>query len=142
MKKNISKLELLELERLHKLSTSSHWIAKDLSQALNKDEDITLIVELRNKAEQLIDMSKSFLWAEKWYAIRLQMLRDLCEKNNLLKEFCDIVANGSSDSLPPNDYMKIHSTMEYEIDKLKKENERLQSKLDELDLVNYIQEDK
>ena len=138
MEKILNRVELRELERLHKEATPAHWIAKDLSQALKKNEDIILIIELRNKAEKLIDMAKSFLWSEKWYAIRLQLLRDLCEKNNLLKEFCDIVANGKSEVLPPNDYMKICSTMEWEIEKLKKENERLQDKLDQIELSKLL----
>lgn len=136
MKEHLTKLELKELEELNASATRPFWIAKDLG-CITKNEDICLIIKLRNKADGLISMAKSFLWNEKWYAIRLQMLRDLCEKNNLLKEFCDIVANGSSDSLPPNDYMKIHSSMEWEIEKLKKQNERLQSQLDELDLKKY-----
>lgn len=136
MMKNLNKLEIKELERLHKEATPANWIPKDIGQAAKKNEDIILIIELRNKAERLIDMAKSLLWSEKWYAIRLQMLRDLCEKNNLLKEFCDIVANGKSEALPPNDYMKIQSTMEREIEELKKQNQQLQEKLDQIQLRN------
>lgn len=134
MQKKLNKEELTELERLEKKSTPAHWVAKDLAQALKNNNDIILIVELRNKAEQLINMSKQLIHAENWYAVRLQKLRDLCEKHNLLTEFCNIVANGKESPTDPPTYQNIINKLEQDITKYKKKNNILQNKLDELQL--------
>lgn len=134
MKLDLNKEQLSELENLHKKSTPGDWVPKDLSQALKNNNDIILIVELRNKAEQLINMSKQLIHAENWYAVRLQKLRDLCEKHNLLTEFCNIVANGKESPTDPPTYQNIINKLEQDITKYKKKNNILQNKLDELQL--------
>lgn len=134
MKLDLNKEQLSELENLHKKSTPGDWVPKDLSQALKNNNDIILIVELRNKAEQLINMAKQLIYAENWYAVRLQRLRDLCEKHDLLTEFCNIVANGKESPTDPPTYQNILNKLERDITKYKKKNDILQNKLDELQL--------
>lgn len=132
--KYLTKEELSELNRLHQKATPGNWIAKDLMQGLKVNEDIFLILELRNKAASLIDMAKQLIHSEKWYAARLQHLRDLCEKNNLLTEFCNIVANGKESPTDPPTYQNIINKLERDLEKCKKENQLLQSKLDQIQL--------
>lgn len=139
--KYLNKEQLSELTRLHQKATPGAWIAKDLSQALKLNEDILLILELRNKASSLIDMAKQLIHSEKWYAVRLQHLRDLCEKNNLLTEFCNIVANGRESPTDPPTYHNILSQLEYDLQKYKKENKLLQDKLDKIELQKIKNKD-
>lgn len=134
MKKELNKEQLADLERLHKKSTPGNWIAKDLAQAFKNNNDIILIVELRNKAEQLINMAKQLIHSEEWYAVRLQKLRDLCEQHNLLTEFCNIVANGKESPLDPPTYQNIINQLQYDLEKHKKQINLLQNKLDEINL--------
>jgi hypothetical protein len=144
MKNILSKSELSELERLNKVASPAHWIPLDLSQALKKNEDIVLIVELRNKAGRLIDMAKQLLHTEKWYAIRLRQLRDLCEKHNLLTEFCNIVANGKENHTAPPTYQNIVNQLEYELEQYKKKERyeiELNQKEEEIDNLRDLLHD-
>ena len=98
------KLEYLNY--LNKKATPGPWIPMDLGQGLKRDADITLLVELRNNAEALIDSAQGQLWTEEWYAVRIEMLRDLCEKHGLLTEFCNIAANGKESVHSPATYQQ------------------------------------
>jgi vacuolar-type H+-ATPase subunit I/STV1 len=98
------KLEYLDY--LNKKATPGPWIPMDLGQGLKRDADITLLVELRNNAEALIDSAQGQLWTEEWYAARIEMLRDLCEKHGLLTEFCNIAANGKESASSPPTYQQ------------------------------------
>lgn len=102
----IRKDKLEYLDYLNKKATPGPWIPMDLGQGLKRDADITLLVELRNNAEALIDSAQGQLWTEEWYAARIEMLRDLCEKHGLLTEFCNIAANGTESVHSPPTYQQ------------------------------------
>jgi hypothetical protein len=95
---------LINLERLNRAATPGQWIPMDLAQSLKKNEDISLIIELRNNADMLINDSRSRLHTEQFYSVRMELLRELCEQHGLLTEYCNIAANGRKDIHDPPTY--------------------------------------
>ena len=113
----LHKEKLLNLERLNRAATPGPWIPKDLGQGLQKNEDISLLIELRNNADMLISDSRSRQHTEEWYAVRFELLRELCEQNNLLTEYCNIAANGVKDIHAPPTYQQQMEMLKFERDK-------------------------
>jgi DNA-binding transcriptional ArsR family regulator len=113
----MKKDKLKYLEEINQKATAAPWIPKDLSQGLQNNSDIILLIELRNNAANLIDAGKQLLWSQEWYATRLETLRALCEKNGLLTEFCNIVANGKESSDSPPTYQNQINAIKLERDK-------------------------
>jgi hypothetical protein len=113
----LHKEKLLNLERLNRAATPGPWIPKDLGQGFQKNEDISLLIELRNNADMLISDSRSRQHTEEWYAVRFELLRELCEQNNLLTEYCNIAANGVKDIHAPPTYQQQMELLKFERDK-------------------------
>jgi hypothetical protein len=113
----MKKDKLKYLEEINQKATAAPWIPKDLSQGLQNNSDIILLIELRNNAANLIDAGKQLLWSQEWYATRLETLRALCEKNDLLTEFCNIVANGKESVDSPPTYQNQINAIKLERDK-------------------------
>jgi len=119
------------LKELNQKATPGPWVAKDLSQGLKCDADITLLVELRNNAQALIDSGKSQLWTEEWYAARIELLRDLSERNGFLVEFCNIAANGKESVHSPPTYQQQMNLLKFAKEKAEEENKTYRSLLQE-----------
>ena len=123
------KEKLEYLKYLNQKATPGPWIPMDLGQGLKRNADITLLVELRNNAEALIDSAEGQLWTEEWYAVRIEMLRNLCEKHGLLTEFCNIAANGRESVHSPPTYQQQMNLLKFAKEKAEKEVEDLRSLL-------------
>jgi hypothetical protein len=123
------KEKLEYLKHLNQKATPGPWIPMDLGQGLKCNADITLLVELRNNAEALIDSAEGQLWTEEWYAVRIEMLRNLCEKHGLLTEFCNIAANGTESVHSPPTYQQQMNLLKFAKEKAEKEVEDLRDLL-------------
>ena len=139
MNKILSKEELKRISDLEKSATPGNWVAMDLTQAQKKNEDIVLIIELRNKAKSLIDMAKSFLHSEEWYAFRFKMLRDLCEKHGLLDQFCNIAANGKEGAFSPRTYEDLVLAANHDKEKAIKAAKQTAKNMEEMERDLYLQ---
>jgi hypothetical protein len=125
------KEKLEYLTELNKKATPGPWIPMDLGQGLKRDADITLLVELRNNAEALIDSAKGQLWTEEWYAARIELLRDLCDRNGFIVEFCNIAANGKESVHSPPTYQQQMNLLKFAKEKAEEENKTYRSLLQE-----------
>lgn len=128
----MKKQKLMDLDRLNRTATPGPWIPKDLSQAFKQNEDIRLVIELRNSADMLISDSRSRQHTEEWYAVRLELLRALCEEKGVLSEYCNIVANGILDVNAPPTYQQQMSYLKYELEKALAKADYWQTKYDEI----------
>lgn len=138
MNNQLNKEDLKRLSDLEKSATPGNWIAMHLTQAQKKNEDIVLIIELRNKAKSLIDMAKSFLHSEEWYALRFKMLRDLCEKHGLLDQFCNIAANGKEDVFSPRSYQDLVLSANHDKEKAIKAAKQTAKNMEEMERDLYL----
>lgn len=130
-----NKKEILNnLRKLNQKATPGPWIPLDLGQALKKNEDIVLLVELRNNAEMLINDSESRTHTEEWYSVRFELLRQLCEEHGFLTEYCNIAANGMKDIHSPPTYQQQMALLKYELEKTKEKAKFWQDKFDQLQL--------
>ena len=134
----MKKDKLKYLEELNQKATAAPWIPKDLSQGLQNNSDIILLIELRNNAANLIDAGKHLLWSQEWYATRLEALRALCENNSLLTEFCNIVANGKESADSPPTYQNQMNAIKLERDKAIAETGQAYKDMDRMERVFYL----
>lgn len=138
MQDQLTKEELKRFSDLEKSATPTNWIGLDFSQGLKKIEDIALAVELRNNAASLIDMAKSFIHSEEWYALRFKMLRDLCEKHGLLDQFCNIAANGKEDVFSPRSYEDLVLAANHDKEKAIKAAKQTAKNMEEMERDLYL----
>jgi hypothetical protein len=134
----LSKQKLQRLSDLEKSATPENWFALDATKETKKIEDAILIVELRNNAKSLIEMSKELLHAEEWYAFRLQMLREFCESKGYLTEYCNIVANGKEDVSSPRTYVDLIQIAKHERDKAVEAAKKTAKNMEEMERDLYL----
>jgi hypothetical protein len=106
-KKHLSELsknrkKIIWLETLRRDTYSKAIIPLDLLKLT--DADKRFLIEIYNNAEELISAARSLNHTERFYAVRFQLLRELCEQNGLLTEYCNIAANGKKDINDPPTY--------------------------------------
>ncbi|NDB82867.1 MAG: hypothetical protein EB127_09020 [Alphaproteobacteria bacterium] len=132
------KEKLEYLKYLNQKATPGPWIPMDLGQGLKRDADITLLIELRNNAEALINSAQGQLWTEEWYAVRIEMLRNLCEKHGLLTEFCNIAANGTESVHSPPTYQQQMNLLKFAKEKAEEALNKTCKNMERMETDLYI----
>lgn len=133
----VSKEKLLELFLLNSKANLSQWDGKDLKSL--SDIDIQLLIELKNFASDLISMARSKIHTEEWYAVRFELLRDLCEEHGLLTEYCNIAANGTKNIFDPPSYSQQLNILKFERDKAVAAANKTSENMEEMERNLYLQ---
>jgi hypothetical protein len=112
--------QLINLARLNRKTSPISW-TKENFEELN-EEDIELLVELKNNADLLISSARSLIFHEESSAVKFQLLRDLCEENGLLAEYCNIAANGVRNMGDHPTYAQQMEILKYKLEKAEQSN--------------------
>lgn len=143
--KKINQLYKRQLQDLYKNRKKLIWL-EELRRELNCNSIVTMdfasltdahkrfLVELFNNSEELISAARSLNHTEQFYAIRFQLLRELCEEHGLLHEYCNIAANGRKDIHDPPTYALQLNMLKHERDAMEEKAKFWQDKYEELQL--------
>ncbi len=143
--KKINQLYKRQLQDLSKKRKKLIWL-EELRRNLNCESIIPMdlpslteahkrfIIELFNSSEELISAARSLNHTEQFYAIRFQLLRELCEEHGLLHEYCNIAANGRKDMHDPPTYALQLNMLKHERDAMEEKAKFWQDKYEELQL--------
>jgi len=112
--------QLTNLDRLNRKASPLAWTKENFKE-LN-EEDIELLVELKNNADLLISSARSLVFHEERNAVKFQLLRDLCEENGLLTEYCNIAANGVRHIGDHPTYAQQMELLKYKVEKAEQSN--------------------
>lgn len=124
--------KLIWLEELRRDLNCESIIHMDLP--LLTDAHKRFIIELFNNSEELISAARSLNHTEQFYAVRFQLLRELCEEHGLLHEYCNIAANGRKDIHDPPTYDLQLNLLRHERDAAEEKAKFWQDKYEELQL--------
>jgi len=124
--------KLIWLENLRRELNCKSIITKDLPSLT--DAERRFLVELFNSSEELISAARGLNHTEEFYAIRFQLLRELCEEHGLLHEYCNITANGRKDIHDPPTYALQINMLKYERDIMEEKAKFWQDKYEDLQL--------
>lgn len=130
--------KLIWLEELRRDLNCESIISMDLLSLT--DTHKRFIVELFNNSEELISAARSLNHTEQFYAVRFQLLRELCEEHGILNEYCNIAANGRKDIHDPPTYQLQLNLLRHERDAAEEKAKFWQDKYDELQLKISIGE--